>query len=161
VLYDTIDTIGPDGEVVMSEPRPITVGEQRAQNLARRYGDEPAVAANGFGLNSGEGTQDFACLNDSLWVYSRMDYSGDRICFHDRNSEFIMSHFDRYVVINGRKYYAGTWRIPSGSYLVGARGGYFAGYDNVTGSVTYQTFSPSAFFGTFEFLGALDYIVQY
>ncbi len=146
VVYDTVATVGPDGEVVMSEPRAITVREQRDQNQAR-LSDQPTVIYVGYTPVSASPEQDFACAYDSLWLYSRTDFSGDRICFKGTGSAFA-GDFSRFVVINGRKYYAGTWEIPSGSFLVGIRTGRLSasGYQGAQ-----RTFGSNTYAGTFSF----------
>lgn len=157
IVYDTVATMGPDGQVVMSEPRPITVREQRAQNDAR-LSTTPSVIYSGYTPIGSFGQQDYGCAYDSLWVYSRTDFTGDRICFSGQYYIFHMGDYSRFTVINGHTYYAGTWRIPSGSYLVGIRNGAFWSYNAATTTWTSRKFTTSAYAGTFSFAAPLDNI---
>jgi len=154
IVYDTVATVGPDGQVVLSPPRPITVGEQRAQAQARLE-TAPSIIANGYGLPSTIPDQDYACLDTSLWVYSRTDFTGDRICFASVPGDLGMPNYSRYVTINGHAYYAGTWQISSGSFLTGDRGGYFYVFDHMGGKIK-RTFSTLTYAGTFQFSSPLD-----
>ncbi|MEO8553640.1 MAG: hypothetical protein ABI678_26885 [Kofleriaceae bacterium] len=158
VVYDTVATLSPDGSVVMSAPRAITVAEQRAQNLERMRGTEPTIAAAGYTVVGRPPGQDFDCGLSSLWVYSRTDYTGDRICFQG-NSWFNLGEYSRFAMINGHPYF-GNWKIPSGSFSAGYEPGSFWALDPATGTYSSRTFAPYNL-GTFQFPNPLTYIYLY
>jgi hypothetical protein len=118
VFYQTVVTAMPDGSVQVGEPIPITVAQERAQNEARldahvgRSGVAPIVLDPG-------------CGGASLWLYSRTDLYGDRICFVG-SGVVALDDLARYVTINGKKYWAGTWAIASGSFWAGVSPGRLA-----------------------------------
>lgn len=154
VVYDTVATVSADGSVVMSAPRATTAAMQRAQNAVRMHLGEPVVAGGGYG--GGGGGQDDECLADSFWLYSRTDYTGDRICFQGLGV-YVMGDYGRFVMINGHPYY-GTWRISSGSFIAGDERGELWALPP-TGPYIVRTFDPYyAFYGSFQFAGPLTYI---
>lgn len=108
---------------------------------------------------SGGGGQDFACGYDSLWVYSRTDFTGDRICFEGQVINLYMSDYSRFTTINGHAYYAGNWRIPRGSFISGSRPGELWSFSPTANHWTSRAFSPTvAYAGTFQFSDPLDHI---
>lgn len=117
VFFVTAVTVSPDGAVVVSEPRAITAGEQRAQNerrLAIEAGDEVAPFS---GIS-----QDFGCASDSFWLYSYTNCTGQQICFRDPGYLFL-ANYNRYVLVEGQPFVVGTWEISSGCYWPGKDGG--------------------------------------
>ena len=113
--------IDVDGET-HSATRPITAGEERAQNAARAR-----HVAGGPGLLI---AQDSACTGSSLWLYSRSDWTGDLICFAGRGAGRL-SDYPRTLCSVGA---GGTictqwsWVLSQGSLWAGeASGGLWTG----------------------------------
>lgn len=116
VFYQTVVTILPDGTQRVSEPVAITVAEEREQNEARRAheaGERPTSSIS----------QDVGCTESAIWIYSRTDFYGDKICFRDTGTAYLFD-YPRYVTINGRPVYAGTWALHHASIWPGKDRGY-------------------------------------
>ncbi|NVB82771.1 MAG: hypothetical protein HOV81_30620 [Kofleriaceae bacterium] len=111
VFHEVSISVGADGAVTVSEPRPITAKEQRAQNelkAAYARGETVPVAI----------TRDSSCAYSSFWYYDRTDYSGNRICFTgvgtaDFASYLRVSPFGTLV----------TWQTARGSFSAGSQVG--------------------------------------
>lgn len=116
IVYDTIVTLGPDGAVT-SEPRAITVGEQRAQLAARERGEKIASAD----------PYDPGCGTSSLWLYYRRDWTGARICFRGCGTAGLWEYL-RFSNIGGIAQTMGTWEMYEGSHWAGADVGFLGGW---------------------------------
>ncbi len=97
-----------------------------------------------------------ACGWDSLWVYSRTDGTGDRICFRG-NGVLWMKDYDRYALVAGMWMYIGNWRLAWGSYWPGANSGGLNG-KTAAGVWQRQAFARYGRQGVFHFDDGLDYI---
>lgn len=171
VFAETVATLHADGTITFAPPRPLTVREERAQNamkarLAAAADGRPAttpdlpppgdtVNAGGYVI-SGTATRDAACGWDSLWVYSRTDWTGDRICFRG-NGVLWMKDYDRYALVAGMWMYIGNWRLAWGSYWPGANSGGLNG-KTASGVWQRQAFARYGRQGVFHFDDGLDYI---
>jgi len=115
VFYQTVVTTTPDGSVQLGEPIAITVAQEREQNEAR-------LAAEAGASGVAPAVVDASCGNASIWLYSRTDLLGDRVCFVGKGAVFL-EEVPRYITINGKKYWAGDWRISTGSFWAGVSAG--------------------------------------
>jgi len=119
VFYETVVTLGPDGPQI-SEPRPITAASQREQNQLRLAIERGEVPETAYRILDG------ACDGASLWLFSRMDWTGDKICFRGCGS-MILRDLIRYVNVNGQPVPIGYWESSTGSYWPGADRGVLVG----------------------------------
>jgi len=118
VFFETVVELQADGRVAVSEPRAITAGEQRAQNELRRAVEAGELAPPVAGI-----AEDGSCRIDSVWLYSRTDWTGSRICFRGLGPAFL-EEYGRYVMIGQYPVWIGDWRISSGSYWPGVDRGF-------------------------------------
>lgn len=171
VFHEIVATLQPDGTVTFAQPRAITVREEREQNAmkarmlataASRSGATPGapdtgvVVNAGFGGVSGTATRDTSCAWESLWVYSRTDWTGDRICFIG-NGILYMKNYDRFGFIAGMWLWIGNWRLAWGSYWPGTNSG---GLNGKSASGVWQStpFPRYGRQGIFHFDDGLDFI---
>ncbi len=115
VFHEISITARPDGTFDVSEPRPITAGEQRAQNewkAAYARGERPPLTF-----------VDSSCGWSSFWLYDRTDWTGNRICFAGVGAS-LLAAYARYIPFVLQP---STWEIPKGSYLSGAWAGSLRG----------------------------------
>jgi hypothetical protein len=107
-FFETAVQIHPDGTSTVSEPRVITARKQRAQNRARAA----------FDPNEVDIFQDGACSQDGVWLYSRPDFTGSRICFTGYGHVWLDELY-RYHRSGGRLIPIGTWGLTEGSFVPG------------------------------------------
>ena len=138
IFFDTVVQLLPDGTFVAGEPRAVTAGEQRAQNELRRAIEAGEAEVPGPGI-----AEDFSCLYDSFWFYSRSDFTGSRICFAGYGVAWL-EDYTRYILVNGHPLPIGDWQITSGSYWPGVRAGWMYNFHQVDGPGTQWSLSWSS-----------------
>lgn len=140
IFLQTVVTVAPDGSTTMSEPIEMTVAQQRTQNerrLAMQTGKSEAAFA----------VEDPGCTDAAIWLYSRTDFYGDRICFVGQGAAFLQDQ-SRYYFLNGRHYWAGSWAISQGSFWPGESPGRLSNhYDFVADGVDGRWSIPFASYG--------------
>ncbi len=115
-FHDISVTIRADGTVEVSEPRPITVGEQRAQNQMKSAvarGEAPPLTI----------AQDTGCSPFSLWLYDRTDLTGNRICFSGSGSTDLHTWPRNLPFV-----FRSNWALSKGSIYAGWSAGSLAGF---------------------------------
>ena len=115
VFQEVTVTLRPNG-IEVSQPRPITAGEQRAQNEIK--------AAVARGESAPLGIAAGACSSTSFWYYERADWTGNRICFAGAGGTFLPNYVRRIIATN----LVLNWGIRSGSFWAGSQSGRLVGY---------------------------------
>jgi hypothetical protein len=139
VFTETDVHLDADGQLVASEPRAITAGEERAQNAVKEalsHGDVAAIS------------QDVGCGSGSFWLYARTDWTGDRICFWGQGGADLRDYVRLRLGIDGHYHIAGTWELPSGSFWAGSDVSelfYFGGPGVIFSALHFPAYAKQAF----------------
>jgi hypothetical protein len=112
------------GRAPVVKTREITAAQQRKEVALRRRGlRDPEL---GLGTASDAIVRDLDCAGESLWLFDRVNFRGNEICFHGEGTINLNDFFRRYWC-DAAGCHTRTWARGVASYMAGEAPGHFGG----------------------------------